>query len=338
MNRYFKLVALYEPNPSWVFEEYQNGRARFGWSPPGSDLRELQGKSGAAWTNQDRTTWSYTRFLLHRIQPGDRLVIQTERPLRRFLIAEVVQPGYDSSGSEHEDFNHFLHIRPLTPEYLDVNARYVSASLKHDLTKRGNYYQIYSATSTAELNRIVEQRLWTNPEMAEPRTDQNTLDATHEAIKRSAIQEISRQYPAKEFEKFCRDLCHAIDYVEVNELADRHKGWDMLIQIRNPVTGDILLDDVPVQCKNFRGHVFDQRGVNDLVRCFENKPDATLAYLFIMGTLTSEFRMQRTQAEVALREKLGRDVRLEVVDQDRIAELYLEFLFPEFRPVQKGAE
>lgn len=91
--RYFKLVCTPE-SQDWYIQEYLAGRVRFGWSGPGSNLREIE-KKGANCSDEQRVTWAYTKFLLKRIEPGDRVVVQTERPIKRFLVAEVVPPGYD---------------------------------------------------------------------------------------------------------------------------------------------------------------------------------------------------------------------------------------------------
>jgi hypothetical protein len=54
--------------------------------------------------------------------------------------------------------------------------------------------------------------------------------------------------------------------VEVIERSDRGKGWDLLIRILNPITGTPLLENVPVQCKNYSGEVSDFNAIDDLER------------------------------------------------------------------------
>src|SRR5690242_1494422 len=128
MRRYFKLVSLHD-NPSWYIQEFQNGRARFGWSGPGMDLRALRLKQQRL--GDERITWSYSKFLIERIVPGDRVVIQVEQPLQRFLIGDVLAPSYDFSPGNLEDFNHVLNVQALTPEPVPVNSKAVTAALKH---------------------------------------------------------------------------------------------------------------------------------------------------------------------------------------------------------------
>jgi hypothetical protein len=41
MSRYFKLVCLHE-DPQWYLEEFRQGRARYGWSGPGSNCAALK--------------------------------------------------------------------------------------------------------------------------------------------------------------------------------------------------------------------------------------------------------------------------------------------------------
>ena len=51
-------------------------------------------------------------------------------------------------------------------------------------------------------------------------------------------------------------------------------------------------------------------------------------YLFILGELSPTFRHALEQRQESLGKELGREVSFEVVDQDRIAELYATFLEP----------
>ena len=148
MPRYFKLVCL--SDPAWLVGEFRNGRARFGWSPPGTDLREIRKKEWGTWSEEQRVAWTYTKFLLERVRPGDRIVVQLEQPLERFLIGEVIEPGYEFSPGTLDDFNHVLNVRPLTTDPLPVNSKDVSGALKHDLSKRGQYYEIYPERSLEE--------------------------------------------------------------------------------------------------------------------------------------------------------------------------------------------
>src|SRR5687768_6094740 len=117
MRRYFKLVCLHD-KPNWYIQEFQNGRARFGWSGPGRDLRILRQKCERS--EDERITWSYSKFLLERIVVGDRVVVQVDQPLQRFLIGEVIDPGYGFSPGDLEDFNHVLHVHVLTPEPVPI--------------------------------------------------------------------------------------------------------------------------------------------------------------------------------------------------------------------------
>jgi hypothetical protein len=325
MHRYFKLVAL-NPNPDWLLEEYRNGRVRFGWSGPGSDLRRIQAIPRSDRSRDQQATWSYTKFLLERIIPGDRIVLQHKSPLRGFLIAEVTEEGYTSSEPQFGDFNHILHARPLVDDYIPVNA--VPQALKHDLSKRGQYYQIYPELSITTLDRLVDEQPWKESGWGRERKEKDEIDSTLDAIKTQAIREISRRWPAKSFEKFCARLCEQVDFIEVNEQADRYKGWDLLIRIVDPLTHEVLpgYDNVPVQCKNFTGDVRTSAPIADLRRCFEELTETNVAYLFILGSLTDAFQGQLTAAEADLQQQLGREVELRVVGEDRIAELYLRYM------------
>src|ERR1041384_5829976 len=125
MSRYFKLLCLYDP-PYWIVDEFQRGKARFGWSGPGINLHEISKKDLTTWSEAERTAWSHTKFLIQRIKIGYRVVIQPEQPIKRFLIGEVIDPGYDVSPDKQGDFNHFLHVRSLTPKPIPINSKAVS--------------------------------------------------------------------------------------------------------------------------------------------------------------------------------------------------------------------
>lgn len=148
MSRYFKLVSL--SDPAWIVGEFGEGRARFGWSAPGTDLRRIKALPLEEWSPEQRVTWRYTKFLLERVSLGDRVVVQPEQPMERFLVGEVIAPGYAFAPGTLPDFNHLLHVRPLTPAPIPVNSSAVSAALKHDLSKRGQYYEVYPQPSIEE--------------------------------------------------------------------------------------------------------------------------------------------------------------------------------------------
>ncbi len=326
MHRYFKLVCLHE-DAAWYTREFLSGRARFGWSAPGLDLRKIVMKNPSERSEDERVTWRYTGFLRERIEPGNRLVIQTEQPLQRFLIGEVIEPGYDFAPGDLEDFNHLLHAKPLTSEPIPINSKAVTAALKHDLSKRGQYYEIYDEDSISELDQIVDQLLLGTIELATIRTEDDTLDQTLRSIKRRIVDEISRKWPSKDFERFCELLCKQVGYIEIKTRQDTGKGWDLLLRIINPLTRTTLIDDVPVQCKNYSGEVNSEQAIDDLERCVRNSK-SPVVYLFILGRLSQDFLHALWRRQVSLKKELNRDVSFELVDEDRIAELYATFLEP----------
>lgn len=58
-NRYFKLISTFEGREDWIISEFLAGRARYGWSPPGADLRDyLRGvKPWEEWPEDIRWAW-----------------------------------------------------------------------------------------------------------------------------------------------------------------------------------------------------------------------------------------------------------------------------------------
>lgn len=173
MNRYFKLVCIHD-DPAWYMQEYLSGRVRYGWSGPECGLREIERKDWATWSDDQRVTWSHTKFLVERIEPGHRVVVQTEQPIRQFVVAEVIPPGYDFAPGNLDDFNHLLNTRPLTPRPIPINSREVTAALKHDLSKRGNYYEIYPEESIRELDDLVDKVATEKLDLSAIRTDADT--------------------------------------------------------------------------------------------------------------------------------------------------------------------
>lgn len=319
--RYFKLVALHDPD--WLASEFMAGRVRFGWSGPGTDLRILRGKSERS--AEERISWRYTKFLIERLHSGDRVVCQFKQPLREFFIGEVLERGYEFDPANREDFNHILHVKPLTERPVSIIAPFVSASLRHDLTKRGQYYEVYPQNSVRELEQIVQERLWESSYTVETRTEEDEFTEARRDLQRHVISSVSNRWKAKYFETFCKHLCEQIPHVEVKARQDTKQGWDLLVRIMNPVTGAILLDDVPVQCKNYRGRVEDDRPIEDLERCIKNS-GSRIAYLFIFGELSESFLHGIDQAAERLSDELKKPIELVVVDQDRIADLYLQFV------------
>ncbi len=317
--RHFKLVALHKPD--WLASEFKAGRVRFGWSWPGTDLRILSKKADLS--ADEKISWRYTKFLTERLCGGDRVVCQFDQPLREFWIGEVLDEGYEFDSNALDDFNHILRIKPLTERPVSTTSKIVPASLRHDLTKRGHYYEIYPENSVCELERIVEERLWETSSAGEARTEEDEFVEARLELQSHISSLVSEQWKGKDFESFCRRLCEKIPHVEVKAKQDTKQGWDLLIRIMNPVTGAILLDDVPVQCKNYQGPVDDSRPIEDLQRCIQNS-GSHIAYLFILGELSKKFRHRISQAEERLSEELRSPVKFVVVDQDRIADLYIQ--------------
>lgn len=322
-HRYFKLVSTYEDRDNWVKKEFLEGRARFGWSPPGADLTGLGNNPRGAdlWPEDVRWAWWYSNFLVRRLRVGDRVVVQTKRPIREFLVGEIIEPGYSYDGGE-PDFNHVLKVQPLTTDPVSVNSKLVPEFLKHDLSKRGRYYEIYPKRSIFALDELVEEVRKQGPQVARvERPERDSFDRAREAAKAELIRIISDTWRRTGFEKFVADLLGRLPYVEVKELSDTRKGWDMLIQLTNPISGEVLFDQVPVQCKNYEHRVDDGRPIDDLVRCVKNC-ESSLALLVIMGDLTDEFRARVSRAAADSAKEHGREIVFEIIDQDRIAELY----------------
>ena len=319
MSRYFKIVCTNDKKTDWMIDEFKNGRVRFGWGWRDSNLNIIKNKD--VLNVSERRVWRYTQFLINRLQKDDYLIIQLERPLRKFLIAKVTD-GYEYSKDEGEDFNHIIKCTPITDKYIPLNSHYLSNSLRHDLSKRGHYYEIYPEETIAELNKLIKDKLWDKADFEKEHTIDLEFDRTKELIIKTTIDTISKQWKAKDFEKFTEKLINHTNGIEVKLLGDSGKGWDLLLTIRDPLTDEILLDNIPVQCKNYDGEVNDERPIQDLERCARNT-DKNIVYLFIIGEITDEYKEKIEKKQDELSVDLNRNIKFRIVQEDRIAELYL---------------
>ncbi|UOQ45521.1 hypothetical protein MUN89_06140 [Halobacillus salinarum] len=331
MTRYFKFVATRKGKEDWMVDELFQGRARYGWSSPGRDLRKIQDTPKDKRIPEEKVTWKYSQFLINRLQEGDRLVIQLKRPLRQFLIAEVTGP-YTSTDTE-EDFNHVVPCQLLTPEFVEVEAEAVSQSLRHHLSKRGNYYEIYPEEAKQELDSIVDQAKEPSFMKAnqQKRSSQFERKELEDSIITSTYETIARQWPSKYFEQFVADLIGSIPGLEVKKQGDSHLGWDLTMRILDPLTEEPLYEEIPVQCKNFNGKVTTTLPIDDLERSIENT-QSPIAYLFILGELTDEFHMKIEERLEELKARYNRDIKWNIIEQDQIARLYLDSLNRESVP------
>ena len=105
-------------------------------------------------------------------------------------------------------------------------------------------------------------------------------------------------------------------------MGDSGKGWDLLIRLYDPITNEIRVDDIPAQCKNYEGLVSTEKPIEDLERCAEYS-NSSLFYLFIIGELTEEYRKKIYEKQEEMSIKLKRSITFIIVDQDRIAELFI---------------
>ena len=319
---YFKFNAWREGKSDWIHRQLLKGRAPFGWSPPKMDLRRLQEKK--KFNKAEKECWSKGQFLINRIEIGDRLIIQTESPLRRFLIVEVTGP-YGFLGSE-DDFNHYLECKAITENYIAIDAEFIPAWVRHDLRKRGQYYQIYREETIRHFDSLIKQELWKKPEAKKKRTIGLEKKRMKMDVLEKIIPIISTRWPAKQFETFGKELIKIIPGVEVVPgSTDTHEGWDFLVNVWDPLSGEFLHEDVPVQCKNYRDEVDIDKPIDDLQRSLRNS-ESTIAYLFILGNLTDAFNQKLDEAENALKSDLGRDVKFRTIGQNEIAKLYMKYM------------
>ena len=324
MSRYFKFVSIRKDQEDWMLTELQEGRARFGWSSAGSDLKVIKAKASSARTAEEKIVWRYTQFLINRLTKGDRLIIQLSRPLRKFVIAEVTG-DYHSTEPQESDFNHYIECKLLTETFINVESQAVSQSLRHHLSKRGHYYEIYEDLAKEELDWIVEKSLQRDVEFLKANEIEHTAEFESKILEEDVITQtykrISTKWPSAYFEKFVADLIRSTPGLEVKKQGDSGQGWDLTMRILDPIDGSILHEDIPVQCKNYIGEVKTKRPIDDLERCIRNS-DSSIAYLFIIGDLTEEFEDELERRLEVLKAE-NEDVKWRVIGQEQIARMYL---------------
>jgi hypothetical protein len=324
MSRYFKFVAIRKDEEDWMTKELQEGRARFGWSSAGSDLRVIKAKSSSARTANEKIVWRYTQFLINKLTKGDRLIIQLSRPLRKFLIAEVTGE-YHSTDPQESDFNHYIECKLLTEAFINVESQAVSQSLRHHISKRGHYYEIYEELAKEELDWILEKSLQRDAEFLKANEIEHTADYESKVLEEDVITQtykrISTKWPSAYFEKFVADLIRSTPGLEVKKQGDSRQGWDLTMRILDPIDGSILHDNIPVQCKNYNGAVKTKRPIDDLERCIRNS-GSSIAYLFIIGDLTKEFE-DEFDNRLELLQTENEHIKLKVIGQEQIAKMYL---------------
>jgi hypothetical protein len=325
MTRYFKYVSIRKGQEEWMQKEIKEGRARFGWSSPGSDLRLIQSKAPNTRTAGEKVVWRYTQFLVNRLKSGDRLIIQLNQPLRNFLIAEVVG-NYGSTDPQEKDFNHYIECKLLTESFINVESEAVSQSLRHHLSKRGHYYEIYDRETKEELNEIVKKSLQKNDQFLKANQSPRSIDFERSALEESVIKQtyerISKKWPSAYFEKFVADLICSTPGLEVKNQGDTGKGWDLTMRMLDPIDGSVLHDDIPIQCKNYIGTVNTKKPLEDLERCIRNS-NSSIAYLFIIGDLTEDFQKEFDERLEQLKNDFKKDVDWRIIGQEQIAKLYL---------------
>lgn len=287
------------------------------------DLRTIAKKQSNECSADELLSWRKTQFLINRLKPGDRVIAQFGRPLLEFWLAEVLEEGYHFDSIPRDDFNHILSVRPLAKKSIPINASFVTGFLKHDISKRGNYYEIYNSESIEALDRICKDQLWNSPKIDEQRkaTD-DFIDVEFLLVKETA-KLINKHWPSKAFESFCEQLLSRLPGIEVISRKDSGKGWDLTLRILDPITGEVLFDEVPAQCKNFTDVVLTEAPIRDLERCVRNS-ESSIAYLFILGNLSDQFLQALELSQSQLGEELGRDITYRLVDQEAIARRYLK--------------
>jgi hypothetical protein len=325
-NKYFKIVATYPDHEDWMYEEFKQGRMHFGWGWENCNLRKIQETHRSERTEKQKKAWYYSQFLLKRLNIGDKLVIQHKQPLREFLLAEVVGYYYFSEDTDH-DFNHIIPVKPICDHYINLNSKIIPNYLRRALTKRGQYYEIYPNDAKSRLDEIVEKKLWEGEEYFQNRKFHDELADAKDEVVNVVIDKIRKYWKVNDFEKFTSELLQLVPGIDLKVLGDSGKGWDLTLQITDPLTFEILHNEVPVQCKAYKGKVNTHKPIKDIERAIRNTEKTDIGYIAILGELTEEFETARIEAEEMLSMELERDIQIKVLTQEILAELALRYSF-----------
>lgn len=323
--RFYKVVATNKGKEDWMFEEFNEGRFRFGWGWKDCDLSKISNISWSDRTSSQKTAWRYAQFLLNRVKVGDRLVIQHEQPLREFLLAEVTGE-YFFDTNPGKDFNHILPIKPLYNGFIEINSKIIPGFLKNALTKRGQYYEVYPKDAINRLNEIIDEKLWESEDYHTDRKFKDELSDAESAVLDSIKNSISKHWKSKDFEKFIERLFRLIPGVDVKLAGDNGKGYDLLIQVTDPLTLEVLSDQIPVQCKAYKGDVHTIKAVKDIERAIRNT-ESSIGYIATLGDLTEKFENYRIETEERLSAELDNEIQIKVINHETIARLALMYSF-----------
>ena len=332
MKSWYKFVCNNENNVKWMVNELKEGRLRYGWSAPGSNLLKLDTMSWEErekliignddWSDTGNYIYNQGKFLLYRIQPNDMVVVQLTQPIQDFYICNV-NGLYEYPENENDDFNHIIPCKLLNTHPIPIYSKIVSNSLRHALTKRGKYYGIYPENAIAELDEIVANQSWLKTDIKEMTDHEYEMFNTKNKLIKDTVKLIQNNWQSKYFELIVAKIFGSINDIDIKQDWDSKKGWDLLLTMRVPVTDEILMDNVPVQCKNYTGDVDTDKPFDDMIRCFENLEGITIGYLAILGDLTKNFRQIHRDTEKRLSDELNRDISIRIIDQEQIAKLYL---------------
>ncbi|GAA0866028.1 hypothetical protein [Paraclostridium tenue] len=320
MVNYYKILALNSGKKDWMIDEIRQGRLRFGWSKKGNDLRVLANKKEK--TDEEKIAWRKAKFILEKLKKDDVLIVQLERPLRKFMVVKVVEVNgsiYDFDG-EQDDFNHIIYCKPITNNEVNIDSNYNSKIFKHDMTKRGSHYEIYNEDTIEEINYFIVHKIWEEPDFNVKSILQIELEKTHEKLVSDVVKLLANDWKSKDFDILVSKVFSAIDGADViiRELKD---DWDILLEIKNPILNSKPIE-IPVICKNYSGEINVEDTIRDLERCLREYSSNSV-YLVMLGTLTEELVEAVEKSKENMIKELGKHIDYEIIDEREFANLYL---------------
>lgn len=306
---------------TWIRDELDEGRLRFGWSGEGSDLRELERKRADGMTLSDREseTWKKGHKLITEMEKGDLVFTPGVPNGNHFAVAHVSgEYRFDPNGASRWR-GHVLPVTPLVSSVHrlspSVSARVVSSiSNPRSITRMGAPW--------GDVQRLLGAADAESLDIASPPMER--IDELARGATRAISETLASEFRGKGFEVPVRRLLEAL-YTDAEVKHARQldiAGIDILVHLSDPLGFE---RDIAVQVKHWT-HEPDTTALRDealdaIRRAKERHPEVDAGLVFtLLDTIPPE-----TQREAdRLSEQLGIDVV--VLGLDQAAPLFLRHL------------
>lgn len=237
MSRAFVVKAISRDLPTYgvpgVFESFQQGKARIGWSYADDlDLRSIVAAvTRDEWANLSparKDAWRCHGFL-DRVSVGDYLAYPHQPTYGEFSIVQVTGE-YDYAPAEDSlnmDFRSFRPCRLLTPTPIDWNDQIVPPLIKRRLGLQGRFYELYDFALFGQILNTRDQA-----GTVEPRNLDKKLARVFDALSPKLLEKLVEQFPQHDLSWLCEELFSRMGYSSViRQEGPFEKGADLLVTV-----------------------------------------------------------------------------------------------------------